>query len=183
MCPRKKRNYMRTLTLRLVLCFLLVAELYATPITYQQVTQQVGQGQQPPKPDPNKVAGDKPDFVHLADGRVVPYGPGVICSDDCIGSEALALSDAPLPPIPNPGLSPWFLAVPAIIGGVVACVMLCRGGDATIVSAAEPPRIINPPSPPPADVPEPATLVLLGLGLAMIARHGLSKKKDPDKSA
>ncbi len=179
---------MRTLTLRLVLCFLFATRVVATPLSYGQVAQRVGPSQQQPdtkKSDAQQPAtkipdsGEKPEFVRLIDGRIVPYGPGIVCSDECVQSEALALSDEALPRLPVTGVNPWLLAFPAIVGGVVACLVLCRGGDSSTTIVTETPPVINPPLPPVTDVPEPATLMLLGLGLAMVARHGFGKKKLP----
>lgn len=179
---------MRNLTLRLVLCFLLVVNAYAAPITYEQVLQQQKQATPPPTTTPSgnppatqskaTEGGDRPEFVHLADGRIVPFGPGVICSDDCVQSEALAPDDPTDLRVPG-GIPRWLWITPGIIGGIIACAALCNGGDSsTVVTTDEPPRIITPP---PTDVPEPATLMLLGLGLAIIARHGFGKKKSDDK--
>ncbi len=182
---------MRNLTLRLVLCVLIVVPAHAAPITYQQVSNQVrSQTQQPTTENkgvnsqtpPPKISesGDRPDFVRLADGRIVEYGPGVVCSDACVPAEAEGPSDPSELRTVITGLNPWLLAVPMIVGGVVACAVLCRGGDnRAVLTTTEPPRVVTPPNQ--TDVPEPATLMLLGLGLAMMARHGFGKKKSDDK--
>ena len=177
---------MRNLTLRLIFCFLLATRVVATPLSYGQVASQVGQGQpqsdtKKPQQPPGKISGssEKPDFVQLIDGRIVPYGPGIVCSDECVQSDAMALSDEVAPRLAPTGVRPWLLAIPAIVGGVVLCAVLCRGGTPTIVSDSS--RGITPTPPPAADVPEPTTLVLLGLGLAMMARHGFGKKKSADR--
>ncbi len=124
---------------------------------------------------------DQPEFVRLADGRLIPYGPGVICSDACIESEVLA----------NPSGFPrkWLIALP-LIGAAVVGVLLASSqtsrGPRTIVDSVTQPPVVNPtpaPSPvcvggncntPPTEpVPEPATLALMGAGLAVMARRRL----------
>ena len=182
---------MRNLTFRLVLCVLLVVQVQAVPITYPQVSNQVGQQTQQPTTDNKGVnsqtpqtklseSSDRPEFVRLANGRIVPYGPGVVCTDDCVQSEAFGPEDPTELRSAITGLNPWFLAVPAIVGGVIACVVLCRGDDrSAVLTSVDPPRIVTPPNQ--TDVPEPGTLILLGLGLAMMARHGIGKKNPDDE--
>lgn len=180
---------MRPLTFRLVLCVLLVVHATAAPITYQQVAGQGGQKPQPPtsgskvggeQTPQSKIpeSGDRPEFVRLADGRIVPYGAGIICTDDCVESEAFGPDDPSELRGSLPRLTPWLWGIP-VAGGILAFVLLLPGDRTAVLSSGEPPIIVPPPAP--AEIPEPATLMLLGLGLAMMARHGLSRKKSVDK--
>ncbi len=154
----------------LLLCWLVVGGALAEPIKYRHVRQ--GQGGRPatgapvvaglsnaaqdPRP-PAEQSPTPPEFVRLPDGRIVPYGPGIICTEDEVEAfEAAAPRRLPL----------WFVAPPVLAGGLF-CAALCGG-------LPGPPRIFaNDNNPPPSDtvIPEPTTLALLGLGLAIFARR------------
>lgn len=108
--------------------------------------------------------------ILLPDGRVIPFGTGVICSDDC-----------PEITPPASGWSRWWLAAP-IGAGIITTLFLLP--PKTPTPTATPKRPIEPPTAtptphrdvpsrpvqPPVEVPEPATLFLLGVGLAILAR-------------
>lgn len=126
-----------------------------------------------------------PEFVRLPDGRIVRYGPGILCDENCVEPVTPAAFREPGPRL-------WWL-VPAISGGAL-CVFLCRGGDdsppqptPTIIIPPPPPTVtpsVAPslqPSPTPEipEIPEPGTLVLFGLGIgAMLARRRMMAKKE-----
>ncbi len=181
---------MRTLTLRLIFCVLLVVQAHAAPIHYQQISAQIGSQTQPPITDAKGVtaqasqtkiseSGDRPEFIRLADGRIVPFGPGVVCTDDCVQAEAFGPDDPTELRVPVARVKPWLLTASGL---AIPLILLWRGGDRTAVSSTGEPPVTTTPTPPPqTDVPEPATLVLLGLGLAMVARHGFGKKKSSRK--
>ena len=111
-----------------------------------------------------------PEFVRLPDGRIVPYGRGVICDENCV--EDFSESSR------RPKL--WLIAPPIIVGGII-CAILCGGdhggnptGNPRIFGGTDnPPRPLPTPS---SSVPEPATLILLGAGLALLASKGIKRR-------
>lgn len=154
--------------------------------------QQANQSQNPPAaPEKSEPAGsaeespDHPEFVRLPDGRIVRYGPGILCDENCVEPMTPAAFREPGPRI-------WWL-VPAVSGAAL-CAFLCRGDEDTQPQPT--PTIIIPPqtpdvtptvapSPQPSpevpEVPEPGTLVLFGLGIgALIARRRRAVRKDED---
>lgn len=140
-------------------------------------TGQAGVAQESPTP---------PEFVRLPDGRIVRYGPGLVCDENCVEPVAPAAFRGP-----GPGF--WWIVPPIIAGGIL-CVVLCRpdrenpqpSPTINIPSSPQPtvtasPGISPTPSPslqPTPEIPEPGTLILLGAGLsALIARRRMAARK------
>lgn len=154
--------------------------------TDQQQDQAQGrqQGQQPQEAGVAQESPTHPEFVRLPDGRIVRYGPGIVCDENCVEPIAPAAFRGP-----GPGL--WWIVPPIIAGGIL-CAVLCRP-DRETNPQPTPTIIIPPPSPQPTatvlpspspstqpspDVPEPGTLILMGSGLAaMLARKRMAAKK------
>ena len=125
---------------------------------------------------------ERPEFVKLADGRIIPYGPGVSCDDSCVGADVIEKD--------GPGFNKkWLYAVPVIAGIAVVGVML-GSSDASLPrtnvgGVTQPPNTpvtpvdpntpttpLNPSNPgQPQPVPEPATIAMMGAGIAMMARN------------
>jgi len=172
---------LRKFCVTIILCTCLAAGAQAEPISWHQIGRasmgQTRSGSNEPLPpfghgqmDQTSRTGsiEQPEFVRLPDGRMVPYGQGVVCNENCV--EGFAEEAVRRPRL-------WLIA-PLIAGGVV-CAVLCGGNEKTPPN--EPPRgnptpfatPTNPPNPTPtptSPVPEPATLMLLGTGLAFLAR-------------
>ncbi len=166
---------MRNSTLGLFLCLMLVVNVKGGPIGYQQIDQQAQQKTNQDNPSTQSVGSEQtPEFVRLADGRIVPFGAGVVCTDNCVSAEVFDLGKIATPK----GFNPWLLSIPIAAGGVAAIFLLSGGNSTTpttIVTDTLP--IITPPRDPvPAPVPEPATLALMGVGLAMLARRSRKRK-------
>ncbi len=175
---------MTPLTLRILLCLILAIGVKASPVTYQQVDQKAQNPTNRSATQQSSAQGTlpadnpSPDFVRLSDGRIVPFGPGLICTDDCIQSEAVSTDGLRAVGLPlAKALSPWLL-VPVAATGIIACALLCgNSGTQTappVLDTSSPP-IINPP--PATDIPEPSTLILLSLGLAGLARSKFQNRK------
>jgi len=168
-----------------------VAEAPAV-VRSQNQDQQDKQSQSPPSQSGQSQSGgaaqespNHPEFVRLPDGRIVRYGPGILCDENCV---------EPVTPeaFREPGPRMWWL-IPAVSGAAL-CAFLCRGGDDSQPQPT-PTIIIPPPTPavtptatpslqPTPDVPEipePGTLVLFGLGIgAMVARRRMAARKEKD---
>lgn len=138
---------MKSQITRNLICSLFWAvAIQAAPLTFHQ------EPQQPPKPL----------VIRLSDGRSVPEGPGVICSEECVAAEAASLPDAP-------GSRRWLIAIP-IGAGIIACAVLCRGSRDTSVN--RPPVPPNAPDQPGAPVPESAPVALLAVGIFALYKLG-----------
>jgi len=153
----------------------------------QQNNQGQGQSSQSSQPSQSQAGAaqespNHPEFVRLPDGRIVRYGPGILCDENCVEPVTPAAFREPGPRL-------WWIVPPIVAGGIL-CAILCRPGRD---SQPQPtPTIIIPPSPiaspsvsptasptpPPDEIPEPGTLVLLSLGIgAMLARRRMAAKK------
>ncbi len=107
--------------------------------------------------------GDDPPFVKLSDGRIVPYGQGVICSDECRPPAPVDPADAKL--------KRWVITG-AVVVGTIVLVAGSRGGGGRV-----PLEVPNPPPSPLTPVSEPGLLCLLGSGM-LVARSLIKKGKD-----
>lgn len=198
--------------LAMILCGALACGVQAMPIHYSQIgdaqvgqqvssnTSSAGAGRKETVTSTIAVESmDQPEFVRLSDGRLIPYGPGVICSDVCVESNVI---ENP------PGISrKWLIGIP-IAGAAIALIFLTTGDTSiprptavddtskgpsptptpTPGTTPTPGPTPNPtptplPTPPcdqPQPVPEPGTIGLLGLGLALLSRkrvRGVFKRK------
>ena len=153
-----------------------------------------GNAQNPPAGAQNRPQGpvaqespNHPEFVRLPDGRIVRYGQGILCDENCVEPVTPAAFREPGPR--------WLWIIPPIIVGGILCAVLCRPGRDSEPQPT-PTIIIPPPSPvvsptvaatispgptappPPNEIPEPGTLVLVGLGLGtMLARKRMRDRK------
>lgn len=97
----------------------------------------------------------QPATVRLSDGRIVPFGPGVICKPEVC--ETIGIETT---------IEKKWLAV-GFGSGAVLCAILCRpsGNPLPIAGTA----ISKGPDPVGVDIPEVSTLTALGTGLLAIA--------------
>lgn len=220
-------------TLALLTLALMAQSVWADPITYKQLRQDASSrtapapaqpatpnvtrandrtdaraaGTQQPQSPVAKESPNHPEFVRLPDGRIVRYGPGILCEENCAEPAAPAAF--------REGSRLWWIIPPIIAGGIL-CAVLCRPGDdkaqptptiiipqptmtpvatptASVAPTTQPspgptstppqptPTVaptVTPTPPPPNPIPEPGTVALFGLGLsALVARHRRKKNQ------
>jgi PEP-CTERM motif len=197
------------LTVLLLICCLVGQGALADTITYQQLRHDLGgraytsapipasartndPGQNPQgsalrtPPPPLRESSTNPEFVRLPDGRIVRYGPSLICDENCVEPVSPAA-------FRESGSNLWWYITPLVAGGIL-CAILCRPSrdsspqasptinipvpNPTVIHGQPTPSPgISPTPPPPTEVPEPSTLVLLGLGLgALLVRRRRAQK-------
>ncbi len=191
-------SHLRAIAVGLLICSVTAQGALADTITYRQLRQdqagktatvgsvpttarstdqeqnQPGQGQQNQQAGTAQESPTHPEFVRLPDGRIVRYGPGIICDENCVEPIAPAA-------FRGPGPSLWWIVPPIIAGGIL-CAVLCRP-DRDSNPQPSPTIVIPPPSPqptatiaptpsptspPPTEIPEPGTLILFGAGLGAL---------------
>jgi hypothetical protein len=171
----------------IILCGAMTFAAQAGSVSYDQIqaAQNVGQTQTSalvPSTSTDQITVESlehPEFVKLADGRIIPYGPGVSCSDSCVGADILE----------KEGFNKkWLYAVPVIAGIAVVGVML-GSSDASlprtnvdgVTKGPDTPVVPNDPNTPttpsnpsnpgqPQPVPEPATIAMMSAGIALMGR-------------
>ncbi|MGE0104809.1 MAG: PEP-CTERM sorting domain-containing protein [Blastocatellales bacterium] len=160
-------RYIRCILIMIALAACGRTFVLADGITYRQIRQSAQDpADQKPKAQESPTP---PEFVRLPDGRIVKYGPGIICDENCV---------EPMTPVAFRETGPrlWWIAPPLVAGGVL-CAILCRGGDEAPLTT---PTVIVPtpsptpgvsPTPPPTEIPEPGTIILVGIGLGALAVH------------
>ncbi len=136
---------LKHLTKALICNAVVALALNASPVTLQDPIEQ----------------GKAPITVTLSDGRIVPYGAGIICTEEC-----------PMPTLEAERRRNRWLVPGLLVGGAITtvCLLCCD----------EPPTGLLPPvsQPPSADVPESEPLFLTGLGLWFVLAARRLKKNE-----
>ena len=178
------RNLAASVTLGVLICLAASNTVFADSVTYKQIRHSQSetssaQNQDPQKPaekpqEPKAVESPThPEFVRLPDGRIVKYGPGIICEDECREPITPKVSRR------TRAAGPFWFILPPFAAGALVCAILCGSGD-----TAQKPPIVTPPGPidsptppPPAEIPEPGTIVLVSIGLGALAARELKLRK------